>query len=282
MAINSINVIPKLYSGKILRTLENNLVAKKICPMSPSAEITKMGDTVYFPSLADPTIGTYTGAAFTYEDVDDAKTALLIDQYKYFAFQVDDIDTAQASIDIKGSQAERAAYKLRDTIDAAILARYVDAGTSLIESAVTSATILSSIARIGRALDEKNVMANDRWLVINPIVKERMILAGIKFQIENGGTGMDGGISFCDYLDFKVYVSNNLYKTGTDETQVAYVMGGSTNSIMFAQQIMKTRAMELQTSFKMGVSGLVTYGIKTIKPQELVTNVMTFAAESAI
>lgn len=282
MPINSINVIPKLYSTKILRTLENNLVAKKICPMAPAAEISKMGDVVYFPALADPTIGTYTGAAFTYEDVDDAKVALAIDQYKYFAFQVDDIDQAQANIDIKGSQAERAAYKLRDTMDAFILGKYSEAGTSLTESGVTSATILSSLARISRALDEKNVPSQSKWLVINPIVKERMILAGIKFQIENGGTGMDGGLSFAEYLDFRVYVSNNLYKTGSDETQVAYVMGGSDNAIVFAEQIMKTRMMELETSFKMGISGLAAYGGKVIKPNELVVNALTFAAESAI
>lgn len=280
MAINSINVIPKLYSTKILRTLENNLIAKKICPMDPGAPITKMGDTVYFPALADPTVANYTGSV-SYEEVDDAKVALLIDQAKYFAFQVDDIDQAQANIDIKGSQAERAAYKLRDTMDAFILGKYSEAGTALTESGVTSATILSSIARIARVLDEKNVPENERWLVINPIVKERMILAGIKFQIENGGAG-DSGLSFADYLNMKVYVSNNLHKTGSDETQVAYVMAGSNNAIVFAEQLVKTRMMELESSFKVGVSGLAVYGAKVLKPQELVVSALTMAAETAI
>jgi len=108
-----------------------------------------------------------------------------------------------------------------------------------------------------------------------------MILAGIKFQIENGGAG-DSGVMFADYLNLKVYVSNNLYKTGTDETQVAYVMAGSNNSIVFAQQLMKTRMMELESSFKTGISGLSVYGGKVLKPQELVVNALTFAAESAI
>lgn len=280
MAINAINVIPKLYSTKILRTLENNLIAKKICPMDPGAPITKMGDTVYFPSLADPTVTTYTGSV-SYEEVDDAKVALLIDQAKYFAFQVDDIDQAQASIDIKGSQAERAAYMLRDTMDAFILGKYAEAGTQVTEAGVTSATILSAVARMARILDEKNVPENARWLVINPLVKERMILAGIKFQIENGGAG-GSGLAYAEYLGFKVYVSNNVNKTSSDETQVVSVLAGSENAIVFAQQLMKTRAMELESSFKTGISGLAVFGAKVLKPQELVLNTMTFVSESAI
>ena len=43
-----INSIPKLVSTKILRTLENELLAKKICTMEPDAPIKKVGDTVYF------------------------------------------------------------------------------------------------------------------------------------------------------------------------------------------------------------------------------------------
>jgi hypothetical protein len=281
MAINAINTIPKLHSAKILRTLENNLIARKICPMSPSAEIAKMGDTVYFPGLSEPTISKYTGA-ITYENVTDSKVALLIDQYDMYAFDVEDIDQAQAIVDIKGSQIERAAYGLANSADAYILGKYTEAGTSLTEAGVTSATILSSLARMNRVLDEKNVPGNARWMVVNPIVKERMILAGIKFQIENGGTGMDGGLSFCEYLNFRVYVSNNLYKTGSDETQVAYVMAGSDNSIVYADQLTKVRAMELESSFGVGCSGLHLYGAKVIKPQELVVNALTFSAESAI
>lgn len=281
MGINAINTIPKLHSAKILRTLENNLVAKKICPMAPGAEITKMGDTVYFPGLTDPTISKYTGS-ITYENVLDSKVALLIDQYDMYAFDVEDIDAAQAIVDIKGSQIERAAYGLANSADAYILGKYTEAGTSLTESSVTSATILSSLARMARVLDEKNVPANARWMVINPIVKERMILAGIKFQIENGGTGLDGGLQFCEYLNFRIYVSNNLYKTGSDETQVAYVMAGSDNAIVYADQLTKVRAMELEGSFGVGCSGLHVYAAKVIKPNELVVNALTFAAESAI
>jgi len=282
MAIATPNTIPKLYEAKILRTLEKNLVAKKLCNAKTSSPITKYGDTVYFPSLADPTIGNYTGADFTYEDLQDAQLAMFIDQQKYFAFRVDDIDEAQSVMDMKNSQLDRAAYGLRDEADKRVFTHYAEAHNQLTEAGVTSATIFSSIARIARVLDEQNVPANQRWMAINPIVKERMVLAGIRFQVENGGEGINGGVQFADYLDFKVYVSNNLHTTGADETQVAYVMAGSDNAIAFADQLMNTRIMPLERSFKMGCSGLYVYGSKVIKAKELVTSAMTFAAESTI
>ena len=46
---------------------------------------------------------------------------LKIDQQKYFAFKVEDIDTAQANINLLDRSLERASYALRDVIDQRLL-----------------------------------------------------------------------------------------------------------------------------------------------------------------
>lgn len=273
-----INTIPKLWDAKIQRDLEKLLVGKKICTAPITGEIKKMGDTVYFPSLGDPTIAAYTGS-ISYESMADGQVALLIDQKSHYAFKLEDLEQAQAITDIKGSQVERAAYGLRNAADAFIFGKYAEAGTSLTSAAVTSATILSRISRLSRVLDEANVTGK-KWLVIPPVVKEKMILAGIKFMMEEGGAGV--GLEFCNYLDFNVYVSNNLNTSSSLETQVIDVMAGSENAIAFAQQYMETRMMQLESSFAVGCSGLMVYGAKVIKPKELVVDRMTMAAETAI
>src|SRR5690242_19114245 len=115
--------VPQIWTTKILRTLEDNLVAKKICNMDAEGEIKKAGDTVYFNGLADPTINTYSGSV-TYEGLQDAGMTMVIDQQNYFAFKVTDIQKAQANVDLKGSQAARAAYKLKEACDTNILSLY--------------------------------------------------------------------------------------------------------------------------------------------------------------
>jgi hypothetical protein len=278
MSISLQGVIPKLISAKVLRDLEKNLVATKICTAPINAPITKMGDTVYFPSMASPTITAYTGADITFENIKDASTALLIDKAYSYSFQILDVDNFQAQIDVAGGCVESAMYGLRDTMDAAVFDLDTQAGNILTEAGVTSVTIQSAIARMARTLDEQNVPSNGRWLAISPIVKERMVLAGIYFKtLESIGT-----LEVADYLGFKVYVSNNINFTSTGETQVPNILAGSTNSIAFAQQIVKSAVVEREANFGTGYKGLAVWGAKVIKPKELVSNALTFVAETVI
>ena len=108
--------IPELWDASILRTLEDNLVMKKICTAQIKAPIKQYGDTVYFNGLADPTITNYVGT-LTHEDLVDSQIAMLIDKTKTFAFQVEDVDTLMANVDLKGSQTQRAAYNLKAAVE---------------------------------------------------------------------------------------------------------------------------------------------------------------------
>jgi hypothetical protein len=56
----------------------------------------------------------------------------------------------------------------------------------------------------------------------------------------------------------------------------------SRNAIAFAEQIVETRAMDLEDSFAVGVSGLHVFGAKVVKPNEMVVGTFTYAAETAI
>ena len=272
-----LNSIPKLVSTKILMTLENDLVAKKICTMDTSSQIKKMGDTVTFTGLADPTIAAYSGT-LTYETLEDAGITLLIDQKNSYAFKVDDIEAFQSIIDVKGTSVERAAYGLRDTADSYIFGLHAGAGTTI--TATVSETIaLSTTSTVIRKLEEVNVKPNQRWLVIPPWYKEKLMLAGVKFMVNEGMDGKKGGLSWVNYNDTDIYVSNNLVTTGAEGSFVTQCLAGSYNSIVYAEQILKSRFIEeLEDSFAGGASGLHVFGAKVVKSKELVRIAATQAA----
>ncbi|MFO7294268.1 MAG: coat protein, partial [Acidimicrobiia bacterium] len=97
MAIS--NFVPEVWAAELLVALEKNLVyaAPGVVNRDYEGEIAQYGDTVHITTLGDPTIGTYTPHSdITIEDVDDTPTTLTIDQAKYFAFEVDDIERRQA------------------------------------------------------------------------------------------------------------------------------------------------------------------------------------------
>lgn len=274
------NFIPQIWSTKILRTLEDNLVAKRICTLEAEGDIKKFGDTVIFNGLADPTISAYSGSSITYENLQDASSVLLINQQDYFAFKVTDIEKAQAVVDVKGSQADRAAYKLQQSADSYVMGLHGQAGLTS-SATITSITTFSVIGAIQQSLAQNNVSDSDMWMIIPPWVRLKLELAGVKFQVNNGVNGT-GGMAWTDALGFDIYVTNQVVNTGTVAAPVSKVMAGSYNAIAFASQILETEAIRLEQTFDTGIRGLHVYGAKVIQPNLLHTATLTYSAETQI
>jgi len=275
------NFAPKVWAATILRTLESKLVAKKICNTEYTGEIKKMGDAVYFNGLADPTISSYTGASITYEAPQDSRITLLVDTADMFAFKVGDIEAAQASMDTKGSQAQRAAYKLAQSCDTNIMGLYSDAGKDVGDVTVTSANVLSTMGAYKQKLAESDVDVSDMWMVIPPWLQLKLELAGVVFSINEGIKGK-GGLQWCDTLGFDIYVSTQVVNLGSVATQESQVMAGSGMAIAFADQINETETLRAIDTFDDLVRGLHNYGFVVVKPLELVQGDLTFGAETAV
>lgn len=235
---------------------------------------------MYFNGLADPTITAYSGSV-TYEGLQDAGLTMVIDQQNYFAFKVTDIQKAQAAVDLKGSQAARAAYKLKEACDTNILALYADANLTVTDASCDSATIISTIGEVQNQLAQVNVPSSDMWCVIPPWVQLKLKLAGISFQINNGLNGT-GGMSWTNELGFDMYVTNQVANTGSVAAPVSKVMAGSYSAIAFAQQILETESMRLESSFDTGIRGLHVFGRRVVRPDLLCTATLTYTAETAI
>lgn len=271
--------IPEIFDAQIYRTLEDNLVMKKVIRGVNMSTVKGFGDTIYFTSLADPTITSYTGT-ITHEALVDDQIAMLIDKEKTFAFKVADEDALMANVDLKGSQAERAAYNLKQSVETEIFqAIYPLATAGTVTATVTSATVLSSIAEMAQKLKEQNVQQNNMWLIIPPWVETKLRLAGVAFQINTGINGT-GGLSWSNELGFDMYVTNTLYESAS--TPVTQVLAGSYQSIGYADKQLMTRRIELEGSRAVGIDGGLIYGYKVIKPKELALGAFTYAAETAI
>lgn len=279
--MSTTNFSPKIWAATILRTLESKLIAKKICNTEYTGEIKKKGDTVYFNGLADPTISSYTGATISYEALQDSRVSLIVDQADMFAFKVGDIEAAQASMDTKGSQAQRSAYKLAQACDTYIMGLYASAGKTVTAATITSANVLSVIGAFQQKLSESDVDASDMWMVIPPWLQLKLKLAGIKFSINEGIKGM-GGMEWTNDLGFNLYVTNQVVNTGTVAVPISQVMAGSGMAIAFADQINETETLRAIDTFDDLVRGLHNYGAKVIKGQELVAGALTFGAETTI
>jgi len=259
------NSIEKIIAAEILRTNEDNLLANTVCCTDFTGDIKNAGDSVTFIGLSEPSVYDYTGTV-TYEDIDDAATTLYIDQDKAFSFKVKDIEELRSSVGLKDSQTKRASYNLKKQVDSYVFGLYDQAGVQLDVTEATPSNVLQLIAEMKQKLEEKNVPDGRIWIVVPPFIKTKLLLAGIKFSVNEGVNGT-GSTGFTDELGCDVYVSNHL----ATENGNTVMLAGSYSAIAYAEQVLETQVIDrLEDSFDTAVRGRIVFGAKVIRPEELV------------
>ncbi|HEV7949476.1 MAG TPA: hypothetical protein VGP24_06900, partial [Glaciihabitans sp.] len=95
--------IPEVWAAELLTTLPRKYVFAQsgVVNRDYEGEIAAFGDTVHIGTLTDPTISTYVKnvTVINPETLTTADETLLIDQSKYFSFEVDDVDARQVRDD---------------------------------------------------------------------------------------------------------------------------------------------------------------------------------------
>jgi hypothetical protein len=272
----ALTFVPEIWSAMMLESLKKELVFAQpgVVNRDYEGEIRNMGDTVRIRSIGRPTIATYTkgSTTITPEQLTDAQRSLLINQAKYFAFEVDDIDLAQGPGGELEAGLMEAVYGLRDVADQYVAALYTEAQSANQIGTVavtTGALAYTQLRRLAVKLDEANVPRQGRYAVVPPWF-HGLLLEEDKFvRVDASGTseGLRNGI-VGRALGFDVLVSNNaVLVTGDDHA----VMAGVPSAIAFAEQINKVETFRPENAFGDAVKGLHVYGAKVVRPDAIAT-----------
>lgn len=265
MSVN--NFKPTIWSRELLFSLKKNLLGLNIVNRNYQGEISTEGDKVKITTPAAITVADYTGANITFQDVTSSQQELDIDQAKSFSFQIDDVDQAQANVQLMQAYMQEAAFSLANTADKFIFEAYDDAdAANVIEDAdFTASTAFELLTEASARLSEANVPEQGRYVVLSP--REIKALSNDPaFQRASdlgdqtsrfGFQGMAAG--------FMVWQSNNL----VTDSDTRYALYGHDIAITFADQIIKTEAGRREAAFKDFVKGLHVYGKKVVRPTAL-------------
>ena len=279
------NFIPEVWAAQLLVSLKKSLVYGQagVVNRDYEGEISQYGDTVHITNIVQPTIGDYTAHTdITVEELDDDTRALVIDQSKYFAFEVDDIEKRQARSDVQAEGASESAYGLRDVADqyiAGLMNTDVDAGNQLGELTLADTQVYDEmLIPMSVRLDEENVPAEGRWLVVSPAVHGELLkddrfvradASGSTAGLRNAFIGRAAG--------FDILKSNNTPAgAATGRVQIA----GYPGAFSYAEQINNVEAFRVEKRFADALKGLHLYGAKTVRPTGLVTADVTVGGGS--
>ena len=251
----------KFYAATVLGEIANH---------DWEGEIQGAGSKVQIRVIPTITIGDYgIGGSINYQDLTDDKIELLIDKAKYWAFKLDDIDEAQADIEIVNKSTQDAAEQMKIVVDQDVLGTiYTNAGNSLATTIVTSSNVLTWIINAGVALDEANIPEAGRWMIIPPWIAGMIKQSDLKdASLAGDGTSImrNGRLGMIDR--FTLFNSNNLALTGTAATGTFHCVAGTRHFVSFASQFVKTETLRLQNSFGDALRGLKLYGFKETKPE---------------
>lgn len=267
------NFIPTVWAGRLLSALQKALVYGQtgVVNTDYEGEITDFGDSVKINTIGDPTIKDYTRNSDidTPEELNSAQELLLIDVAKYFNFAVDDVDQAQMRPQVMDEAMTRSGYKLRDVADQYIANRMypaVSAASTITDPTIsTAADIYVQLVNLAVKLDEANVPAENRWVIVPPwfhggLLKDDRFVRGFQSGetiLKNALVGQAAG--------FTVMRSNNVPLVSTKYK----IIGGTGMAFSWAQQILKMEAFRPERRFSDAIKGLHVYGGKVVRPEGL-------------
>ena len=291
--------LPSVYSKKVLNFFRKSSVVEAITNTDYAGEISAYGDSVKIIKEPVISVSDYTrGSDTTATKLTDQELTLVVDSAKAFKFIVDDIETNMSHVNFKEVASSSAAYALRDSYDAAVIATMFSGVSSSSPDHVLgadNATDLAAgtfdgtgnldigfgtsehdpidvMARMARLLDEQNVPEEGRWFVAGPDFYEVLGQASSKLlSVDfNAGQGSirNGLVSSGKLRGFDMYKSNNIAATSN---AAGKCMGGHISSTATANTILSTEVLRDPSSFGDIVRGLHVYGAKVLRPEALVS-----------
>ena len=276
------NFTPEIWSAAIQVPLRKDLVYGALTNRQYEGEIRNGGDKVKINEIGPITVNSYTRrGALTWQNPDSADKWLLVDQEKYFAVSIDDVDDMQANVSTMAAFGQQASYEVADDMDQFIAGKYTEAGLTQTAVTITAANILTNLTNIDYQMNNGKVpKSQPRYMPIHPRY-HRLLLQATTGIIGHTGVPklMNDGIIVSGYVGtlfgINLLVSNNVVESSSTKFEH---MCFTSDAIAFVQQLTKLEAVRRESYFDMGIKGLFVYGAKVVRPDKVCKCQTTLAA----
>lgn len=266
-----------IWSKKIQTQLDTITSLKDHCDFQFQGDI-KYAKEVKILNVARPTIRTYVpGTSLTREAGTDGSQLLQINQYRYFDFEVEDIDQAQSVPGLIENLTKEATLGLSEEADkyvASLVKADVEATTPTVS--IGTATDISGVTDGGIALIEtgfqrlyeNNCKVSDSYhLEITPEWYTVLRPYIIKLDTDNSELIKKGYVG--KYGNALISIENLLATSTVSSQTCKLAMLRTTKAIAFAGQIDKVEAYRPHDAFQDALKGLYVFGAKIVRPEQI-------------
>lgn len=266
-----------IWSKKIQKQLETITSLKDHCDFQFEGEI-KFAKEVKILGVVRPTIRTYVmGTPLTREAGTDSSQMLKIDQFRYFDFEVEDIDKAQSVPGLIEALTKEATTGLSEEADkyvASLMKAEAEDSNSLVSKA--AATDISGVTDGGIALIEggfKKLYENNckvnanYYLEINP--EWYTILRPYIIELDTNNSDLIKKGFVGKYGNANISIENLLATATVSSQSCTLACLRTSKAIAFAGQIDKVEAYRPHDAFQDALKGLYVFGAKVVRPEQM-------------
>lgn len=286
------NIIPTLWSKKLLERFYDASVVPAISTTDYLGEIKNQGDTVRINQVPDITITAYKmGDTLSNQRPAQTTFDLNIDQGNYWSFIMDDVADAQSMFNMTGPWSDNASERLKIQVDTEVLAyirtradaankgatagrisQNINLGATGAPLTLTNTNIIDLIIDMGQVLDEQNIPEQNRKLVIPMWVASLLKKSDLRNASITGDTTSPIRNGLIGSIDrFEIY-SSNLLPSATETGKTAnYIYALHPMAVTFATQLNKAETIRSELTFGTIMRGLQVYGRGVPQPKALVT-----------
>lgn len=257
------NYKPTIWHAGLLENFHQNTFVIATCNRQYEGDIVNGGEAVKITGFTQPTIKTYAGT-ITREAMTDSTQSLLIDQKKYYAFLVDDVDKVQSAGSFDEVLRDVGAG-LADDAEDYVLGQMLANGTSAGTTAVTTYALAdAAVVNIRTALVKAKVPTANRFLAVNPEAAAFLMnSSGSLFKANESGSDQtlrNGVIG--SYRGFTVIESPS---TALVNTAKPVFIGYHGPSVAYVNQLIKNRANPALDAMGDQLDGINVYGSKVLR-----------------
>lgn len=289
------NYIPEIYSKKLIRKFHQKLFINQITNADYEGEIKDHGDTVHIRQIPEIEVKDFTPRTdLNLQEIDAPDMVdLLIDKGLYYAFRSDALEKHQSDIDYITKATEEGSTKIKEILEARYIAAMAVEGAAANRGATAGAksgtynigsdgtplsltkdNALDFIIDCGSVLDEQNMPDDGRYMIIPPVVYNRIKKSEIQKVYVTGDAKSSlrtGNVGRIDRFD--IFVSNSF--VNSDGKWFPFF--GHKYGVAFATQLVKNEVTPIHNRFGNAHKGLCVYGYKVIKPEALGVGCVTVA-----
>lgn len=252
-----------IWHAGLLENFHQNTFVIPTLNRSYEGDIVNGGESVKITGFTQPTINTYSGS-ITRQALVDSTQSLNIDQKKYYAFLVDDVDKVQSAGSFDEVLRDVGAG-LADDAEDYVLTSMLAAATSAGTTAVTTFAGADAAVKLIRTnLVKAKVPTADRFLAVNPEAAAFLMDAGGSlFKVNESGsdaTLRNGVIG--TYRGFTVIETPSASLASAGKPTF---IGYHGRSVAFVNQLIKTRANPALDAMGDQLDGLNVYGSKVLR-----------------